>query len=106
MANLDVRKYNDKELLQALDDAGVMMELERHRGWQIIEESCRRIAIDAQKKLNSILPTPENMVAICKLQVVIKLYGGGLLSLKDSFKQEAELAFREAKARNLIRKPQ
>lgn len=92
----------DEELLDRLENSKDIKELEIHKGWKLIEEACKRTANKARRALEKIDPDDKTMIV--KYQQVATLYGSVLQSLINSYKQEGELAFREARGRGLMDK--
>ncbi len=100
--DLEFDELNDDDLLQRIENAAVIKEMELSPGWKLIDEVCKRTASHALVNLKNTNPTDAS--AISQHQQIAKLYGDVLGSLIDSFKQEAALAFPVVKGRGLIDK--
>lgn len=98
--SLEFERMNDGELVDRIENAAEIKELERSKGWRLISEACKRAANQARESLADV--DPENKVLIVKYQQIAKLYGNVIPSLVNSFKQEGEMAFEEAKGRGVL----
>lgn len=98
--DLEFEAMMDDALIDRIENAAEIKELENSRGWKLLSEACKRAANQAREALVEVDPTEK--VLIVKYQQIIKLYGNVLPSLINSFKQEGELAFGEAKSRGIL----
>lgn len=97
---------DNQKVLQMLEDGIIIRRLQENEGWKLIDRVCKKLGRDAETKLKFIPATVDNLPAIRELQVIAKLYGDVLGSLKDSFISIGNMAFEEAKLRELIQAPE
>lgn len=101
-SDLDLEFVNmpDAEVLDKLENSSEIHDLEKSRGWALLNEACRRAAGQAKQAL--VEADPDDKTMVVKYQQVARLYGNVLQSLINSFKQEGAMAFEEAKSRGLV----
>ncbi len=95
--------YSDIEIYELLEKANLAEMIAEQPEWKLLRTASERIierAIEQFAKHTD----PENLVEIIKLQVTIKKYKYGLFEEVEFLRQDAELAFEEAKARDIIQK--
>jgi hypothetical protein len=93
---------DNKDLLDAIDNSVLIESFKKSDEWKLIEEACNRLANAAQEELLSV--PADNMLRIVEMQCSIRLYRNVLKSIVNSFTEEGEIAFNEAKERALIKK--
>lgn len=98
--DLEFEKMRDDELFDRIENSAEIRELENSKGWSLLMQACKRTSAQAREALVDI--DPNEKVLIVKYQQVAKLYGNVLQSLVSSYKQEGEMAFEEAKNRNIL----
>lgn len=98
--NLQFDQLDDEKLIEQIENAAEIKDLETHKGWKLLNEACKRAAFQAGEALADVDPKDE--VLIVKYQQIKKLYGHVIPSLINSFKQEGDLAFQESKNRGLL----
>lgn len=101
---MNISDLKNEDLLAALD-TGVMVEkFKTSPEWKLIDEACQRLARVAQEEL--LKTSPAHPERIIELQCMVKLYRDVLRSIINSFSAEGNLAFDEAKDRELLKKEQ
>ncbi len=98
--DLQFESMEDKQLIERIETAAEIKEMESSPGWKLLNEACKRAAAQARESLSDV--DPSDKVLIVKYQQIAKLYGNVLPSLVNSFKQEGEMAFQEAKGRGIM----
>lgn len=99
---MNVQGMTNKDLVDAIENGAEIESLKNSEGWKLIEEACQRVAESAQRELLTI--KADDTIRIIEMQQVVKLYGGIIKTLADNFSSIAEIAFDEAKDRELIKK--
>lgn len=97
---------DNNKVLQLLEEGIIIRRLQENEGWKLIDQVCKGIAENAKRKLLTIEARTENLLAIIELQIMAKLYGDVLGNVKKSFISVGDMAFEEAKKRELIQAPE
>ena len=101
---MNIRDLKNEDLLEALDHGVMIDKFKSSEEWKLIDEACQRLARVAQEEL--LKTDPVNATRIIELQCMVKLYRDVLRSIVNSFSDEGNLAFDEAKDRELVTKEQ
>ncbi len=96
---------DSNKVLQMLEEGIVIRRLQENEGFKLIDRVCKNIAENAKRKLLTIEAKPDNLTAIIELQIMAKLYGDVLGNVRKSFIDVGNMAFEEAKVRELIELP-
>ena len=99
---MEFSEWEDSQLFQALDDAEIAHKFEVSDDWKMFRELCRRIAEKSIRRLINGPGLKDDGVSDEELRVLIKFYSNVVANFTNQIKQEAMVAFEEAKTRGLI----
>lgn len=94
-------EISDKEVFKSIEEGEAILRLEENEDFRLLKEAWKRLS---EMALDQLIKTDAKETALIQeLQVVIKFYRNVLGSTTDFIKHQSQLAFEEAKGRDLIK---
>lgn len=97
-----LQALSDQELMRKLEEADIIEAFEKDPRWKLFREATRRVYERADQALDMV--APDNQAAIMMYQLTKRFYKNVIVTILDSFKNDGEAAFYEAKDRGIIDK--